>query len=310
MMNGRMFRVMSLVIAGLCMVRVLTVSAATRDNEEVEVYSSTEESGDSRESEAEYNEIRLTRPDEAAERVADQSYDQVRGVERIKEQERAEALIVPKKSGRAIASMPVESVASPQPTTATLKASEPLAAGLIEPKPFTATEAQKRASELHSENIVASSKPAYGLHSEPRASVQIESPVPLTSAGGRAGTQEISLIVSDYGYFPNRLFVTQNVPVKIYLTTPSKVTLCFMLDQWGVKKGVLPGKVEEISFVPEAPGEYRFYCPVKSIEGTLVVRETPIASPSARGIAAEEPPTAGVGNEPKRAAALRQLIED
>jgi plastocyanin domain-containing protein len=46
-----------------------------------------------------------------------------------------------------------------------------------------------------------------------------------------------------------------------------------MIDNWGVKKGVSPGKVEEVQFTPDRPGNYRFYCPVKGIEGTLTVRE-------------------------------------
>ncbi len=340
-MNSRTFVILGLVIAGLCLVRVLSVAAATRDDD-VEVYSSTEKSGgdssgDSRGSESDDNgpEIRLTRPDEAESRIADdKGYDLVPGVERLQNREVAEnTLIVPTRQGRKIASEPVqapaeqspievrpEAVAPPsavsaQPTRARLSAA-PLSSDVMEPKPFTSADARERSAETRSETIVASNnrlgRPSFGIHSEPEPETRIDPPVPASAMSSRAGVQEVSLIVSDYGYFPNRIFVTQNVPVKIYLTTPSKVTMCFMLDTWGLRKGILPGKVEEITFVPQAPGNYRFYCPVKSIEGTLTVREAAVAEPSGRGVASAPPPPpdAGKGNEPKRAAELRSLIED
>jgi hypothetical protein len=84
--------------------------------------------------------------------------------------------------------------------------------------------------------------------------------------------QEVSVIVSDIGFFPNRIFVTEGIPVKLYLSTPSKTTLCFINDQWGVQKGVAPGKVEEVEFTPTTPGNFRFYCPIKGLEGVMTVR--------------------------------------
>ena len=337
-MNSRTLVILGLVLAGLCLVRVLSVAAATRDRNDdadVEVYSSTEKSGDegnSRSSSDDENrpEIRLSRPEEAEERIADdKGFDLVPGAERLQNREIAEnTLIVPTRQGRKIASEPARpevaeqspievrpEAVSAQPTRGALSAA-PLANDVMEPKPFTSADARDRAVESRRETIVASNRqlgrPAFGIHSEPEPETKVDPPVPASAMSSRAGVQEVSLIVSDYGYFPSRIFVTQNVPVKIYLTTPSKVTMCFMLDTWGLKKGILPGKVEEITFVPQAPGNYRFYCPVKSIEGTLTVREAPVAEQSGRGVASAPPPPpdAGKGNEPKRAAELRSLIED
>jgi hypothetical protein len=89
-------------------------------------------------------------------------------------------------------------------------------------------------------------------------------------------SQELSIIVSDSGFYPARVFTTVGVPVKIYLSSASKGTQCFMLDSWSVRKGIAPGKVEEIDFTPDRPGTFRFYCPVKAIEGSLVVRQAPV----------------------------------
>lgn len=336
-MTNRTFIILGLVLAGLCLVRVFSVLAATRESGDVEVYSATEDSesdgGDeenSRSSSSDEDgrraEIRLSRPDESADRIADQGYELVPGAEKVAAREAADSsLVVPRKAGRAIASeagivdAKSEPVSAPAQATATLRAN-PLTPDVIEPKPFTVSDAKSRASESRREDLVVSNNPlgrrAIGIRSESetRASLkgEMDSPMPPSAMASRAGVQEISLIVSDYGYFPNRIFVTQNVPVKIYLTTPSKATMCFMLDPWGLKKGVSPGKIEEISFVPETPGNFRFYCPVKSISGTLTVRETVVAGQSARGLASEreDPLTSGRGNEPKRAAQLRALAED
>ncbi len=89
----------------------------------------------------------------------------------------------------------------------------------------------------------------------------------------RRGVQEVSLIAGDLGYFPKTIFVSRDVPVRMYVTGASKNTLCIMLDGFQVRKQVRSQKIEEITFTPNEPGKYRFYCPVNGMEGTLVVKE-------------------------------------
>jgi plastocyanin len=89
----------------------------------------------------------------------------------------------------------------------------------------------------------------------------------------RNGVQEVSVIASDLGYFPKTIFVSRDVPVRMYVTGASKNTLCIMMDSFQVRKQVKSQKIEEITFVPKVPGKYRFYCPVNGMEGNLVVRE-------------------------------------
>lgn len=89
----------------------------------------------------------------------------------------------------------------------------------------------------------------------------------------RKGVQEIALIANDLGYFPKTIFVTRDIPVRLFVTGASKNTLCLMLDSFAVRKQVKSQKVEEITFTPSVPGQYRFYCPVNGMEGTLVVKE-------------------------------------
>ena len=286
-------------LAGLCLFRVLSVQAA-----DVEVYAAQEEHGDNNERSSveddERYEIRLTRPGEAEARIADQGYDLVPGTEHLMNQQRDTAIAVPTKTDRKIASEP-----------APAETAHPTAGKLAAPKASLNIEDVEPRADMHA------ARAQYGLKAEPKFETHLNPPVPVEAHRSGAGVQEISLIVSDYGYFPKRIFVTQNVPVKIYMTTPSKNTLCFMLDNWGVKKGVNPGKVDEVSFTPVDSGDFRFYCPVKSIEGMLTVRAAPLAEQSTRGLAAEEEKKLAEAsqerhhaNEPKNAGELRALIED
>jgi heme/copper-type cytochrome/quinol oxidase subunit 2 len=87
------------------------------------------------------------------------------------------------------------------------------------------------------------------------------------------GIQEVALIAGDLGFFPNTVFVTRDVPVRLFVTGASKSTLCIMIDSFNVKKQVRTQRIEEITFTPNMPGKYRFYCPVNGMEGTMVVRE-------------------------------------
>ena len=89
----------------------------------------------------------------------------------------------------------------------------------------------------------------------------------------REGEQEVALIASDLGFFPKTLFVTQGIPVRLYVTGASQKTLCLMLDAFQIKKQVRSRRIEELSFVPPTPGQFRFYCPVNGMEGTLLVKE-------------------------------------
>jgi len=89
----------------------------------------------------------------------------------------------------------------------------------------------------------------------------------------RKGVQEVAIIASDLGYFPKTVFVSRDVPVRMFVTGSSKNTLCIMMDSFQVRKQIRSQKIEEITFTPSAPGKYRFYCPVNGMEGALVVKE-------------------------------------
>lgn len=306
--HSKMFMTLGMVLAGLCLFR--SVQA-----DDVEVYAAQEDHDEdstrSNATDEERYEIRLTRPGEAEARIADQGYDLVPGSEHLTNGQHDTAIAVPTKTDRKIASEPASDLPIREGVAASAETAHPSSGQLTAPKSNLKAEAIEPHADVHEPRA------QYGLKNEPRFETQTNPPIPTSAHRSGAGVQEISLIVSDYGYFPKRIFVTQNVPVKIYMTTPSKNTLCFMLDNWGVKKGVNPGKVDEVSFTPVDSGDFRFYCPVKSIEGMLTVREAPLAEQSTRGLAADEEKKIAEAaqehlhaNEPKNAGELRALIED
>lgn len=93
------------------------------------------------------------------------------------------------------------------------------------------------------------------------------------SAIARKGVQEVAIIAGDLGFFPKTVFVNRDIPVRLFVTGASKSTLCLMMDSFQVRKQVRSQKIEEITFTPNLPGKYRFYCPVGGMEGTLIVKE-------------------------------------
>ncbi|NDD90896.1 hypothetical protein EBZ37_02260 [bacterium] len=89
----------------------------------------------------------------------------------------------------------------------------------------------------------------------------------------RNGVQEVAVIAGDLGFFPRTVFVTQDIPVRLFVTGASKNALCIMMDSFNVRKQIKSQAIEEVSFTPDRPGKFRFYCPVNGAEGFVVVRE-------------------------------------
>jgi hypothetical protein len=87
------------------------------------------------------------------------------------------------------------------------------------------------------------------------------------------GVQEISVIATDTGYHPARIYVRRNIPVHLFLTSASPSKLCFVMDEFQIRKGVMIQQVDQVNFLPTKVGEYKFYCPVSEISGSVVVRD-------------------------------------
>ena len=85
--------------------------------------------------------------------------------------------------------------------------------------------------------------------------------------------QEIALIANELGFYPSTLFLTQGIPVRLYITGASPKSQCFMLDTFGVRRQIRNQKVEEVTFTPDQSGTFAFSCPMNGAKGTVVVKE-------------------------------------
>ena len=115
-------------------------------------------------------------------------------------------------------------------------------------------------------------EPMRGLASivpQKSAQEEVKDYIPMKNGG----VQEVSVIAGQAGYYPKTVFVTREIPVRMYVTGVSSGPLCIMMDAFNVRKQIQTDKVEEIVFVPSVPGQYRFHCPLNGLEGTLVVRD-------------------------------------
>ncbi|MCM0605670.1 MAG: cupredoxin domain-containing protein [Xanthomonadaceae bacterium] len=101
------------------------------------------------------------------------------------------------------------------------------------------------------------------------------------------GTQEVALIASETGFYPQTLFVTRGVPVRMFVTGASKANLCVMVDSFDVKKQIKFNRVEEITFLPKFAGQFRVHCPMTGMQGTLVVKEDSLSQSTSRSVASE-----------------------
>jgi len=88
------------------------------------------------------------------------------------------------------------------------------------------------------------------------------------------GVQEVALIAGDLGFFPKTLFVTRDIPVRLFVTGAASKTLCIMMDSFHVRRQIKSQQIQEITFTPGSPGKYRFYCPVNGMEGSLIVKDS------------------------------------
>ena len=52
------------------------------------------------------------------------------------------------------------------------------------------------------------------------------------------GVQEISVIATDTGFHPSKVYVRKNIPVHLFLTSASPAKLCFIMDDFQIRKGV------------------------------------------------------------------------
>lgn len=113
-------------------------------------------------------------------------------------------------------------------------------------------------------------------------------PEPLALDGVRypQPIREISIIATDYGFFPADFVVFEGEKVKFYVTGASTTPSCFILKDYGLFLGAAKGKITEGEASFQKAGKHLFYCPTGKIEGHITVMKR--QSEKERALASEK----------------------
>ncbi len=87
----------------------------------------------------------------------------------------------------------------------------------------------------------------------------------------KAPQRDFSIIVSDEGYYPDRMIVFEGEKVRFFVTSTTTDAKCFILENHEVFVPANKGRVAEAEVVLSKAGEYAFYCPSFAHKGKLVV---------------------------------------
>jgi plastocyanin len=87
--------------------------------------------------------------------------------------------------------------------------------------------------------------------------------------------REQSIIATDEGYYPRHLSLFSGEKVLFFFTTTSDTPSCLLIPDKDVSISVTKGKVTEAQAIFDSPGQYRFYCPTRKLEGRITVLERP-----------------------------------
>lgn len=85
--------------------------------------------------------------------------------------------------------------------------------------------------------------------------------------------REISVIVTDDGFYPNKMMAFEGERIKFFITSTSKKSQCFVLQKHEVFVAADKGMVNESEVVVENAGKFKFYCPSFPHHGHLTVFE-------------------------------------
>lgn len=83
--------------------------------------------------------------------------------------------------------------------------------------------------------------------------------------------REVSLIVTDSGFYPDQLVAHEGEKLKFFVTSTSKKSQCLVLQKHELFMAAEKGSVNEGEVVAEYPGKFKFYCPSFGHEGWLTV---------------------------------------
>lgn len=85
--------------------------------------------------------------------------------------------------------------------------------------------------------------------------------------------REIAVIVTDQGYFPDKISVFEGEKVRFFVTSTIEGPDCFVVDQHKIFLAAEKGKLTEAETIFKVPGKFKFYCPSHKLKGHITVIE-------------------------------------
>lgn len=88
-------------------------------------------------------------------------------------------------------------------------------------------------------------------------------------------TREVSIIVTDEGFYPSKVSVFKGEKVKFFITSTSENKNCFILKGKDLFLSAEKGNVSEGVVFFDETARIEFYCPTSQEKGHLTVLERP-----------------------------------
>jgi plastocyanin len=103
--------------------------------------------------------------------------------------------------------------------------------------------------------------------------------------------REYSIIATDKGYYPEKVFAYVGEKVKFFLTSTTDKPQCFLVKDHSIFLGAKKGKVSEGEVSFYTPGRFEFYCPSNSFKGhiTVIQRASDKQKEASREVASKKP---------------------
>ena len=83
--------------------------------------------------------------------------------------------------------------------------------------------------------------------------------------------REISVIVTDTGFFPDHMMAFEGEKLKFFITSTSKKSQCMVLQKHEFFVAAENGVINQADVTVDQPGKFKFYCPSFGHEGWLTV---------------------------------------
>lgn len=104
----------------------------------------------------------------------------------------------------------------------------------------------------------------------------------------KSPVREFSVIATDSGYYPNRLFAYVGDTARFFVTSTAQTSQCFLLEDHKIFLAAEKGKMQEGKVEFKYPGRFEYYCPSTKFKGHITVVERPHAKKVMKKAASRE----------------------